>query len=57
MATTPGHAAAAVHGNLSYVSRLPFKCFETVRSLVCDKPSRGCVVPGCMQSVLQGMEI
>lgn len=29
MEKPPGHAAAAVCGNLSYVSRLPFKYFET----------------------------
>lgn len=28
MAKPPGHAAAAVCGNLSYVSRLPFNYFE-----------------------------
>lgn len=49
MATAPGHAAAAVRGNLSYVSRLPFQCFEMPKSSVCDKRSRVRVVPGCMQ--------
>lgn len=39
VATAPGHAAAPVCGSLSYVSRLPFKCFEMPESLVCDKPS------------------